>query len=286
MTVPLVRRRWFALPVLAGILAIAGIRGEESPPPRDIGLTEKVQVRLVTLDVTVIDQHDRAVGGLGLSDFLLEVDGHPLAVDTLDETCPGGGLDDAVAVRTAALRSALPTRGEPRKIALVLDYTHLTLSAMGPGNRTQRELALESGGGDPNPLARTTARLRELLQSEAVRGDEILLAAFTGGLRIEQPFTCDTTEVLKALDRMDHDVSLWNGRFHHETEEGFFAGLEGLLDVLAVLPGPKAMVLFTLGPGPGSFYEPQLRHLGALAADARVSIYPVDCGGLETRGFT
>ena len=119
-----------------------------------------------------------------------------------------------------------------------------------------------------------------LIYAQGATGDELMVAALTGGLRIEQPFTSDTDRVLESLKRMQYDISLWNGNFRHLNEYGFLDGMTTLLDVLGTVPGPKAVVLFS-----GMTDVPldlQFQELAAVASNARCSLYPVDAAGLRT----
>ncbi len=251
-----------ALMLLPGL---AGVPAQEPAKPTDIGLTEKVQVRLVTMDVVVLDAADRAVAGLEPEDFELRVDGAEVPVDTLDRSCDESALDEPAAVRAPEDRAPGRPQGSPRRIVWVLDYLHLDGFA--------RERVLET--------------LRALARGGAMEGSEILVAALTGGLRVEQPFTRDLSQVTRTLERMERDITLWNGNFAHTTEEGFFAGLEALCDVLAAVPGPKAAVVYSQWQGAGDlyFYESDFRRLAALAGDARVSFYPVEAQGLTAFGY-
>ena len=251
------------------LTASAGAWAVEGPAkPQETGLTEKVEVRLVTLDVLVLDADDRTISGLTAADFELLVDGKAVPVDTLDESCAEGGLDEPKAVRHPADRAPRVAGTAPRRIAWVLDYLHL--------GRFARESTL--------------AQLTPLARGRALDGDEIMVAALTGGLRVEQPFTTDHARVLQTLERMERDITLWNGNFEHVTEDGLFAGLGALCDVLASVEGPKAVVLFSEWQQPPPpqglrFYEPRFRQLSALASDARVTIYPMEAAGLEEPQF-
>ncbi len=241
-------------------MAAPSYGAEEPAKPRDIGLTEKVQVRLVTVDVLVLDSKDRPVPGLKPEDFDLRVDGKPVPVDTLDESCKGGVLDEPAAVSSPGKRPPIAAQEGPRRIIWVLDYLHLDMFA--------RERTLET--------------LRSLAKGPGMEGTEVMVAALTGGLRVEQPFTGDPSRVAQTLERMQRDITLWNGHFEHTTEEGLFNGLEALCDILASVHGPKAAVMFSEWQGPQDlgFYETDFRRLSALAADSRVTFYPVEAAGL------
>src|SRR5262245_4645087 len=109
---------------LAAVLLVAGVARSAPAPetPIESGETERVEVRLVTLDVTVLDSKDQAVPGLLRSDFELEVDGKPVEIATFDADCaehPGGAGPEV---------EDLSAPSEPagaRRIVLALDYLHM-----------------------------------------------------------------------------------------------------------------------------------------------------------------
>ena len=110
----------------------------------------------------------------------------------------------------------------------------------------------------------------------------MLIAALTGGMRIEQNFTSDTDTLTRTLERMQYDISLWEPSFAHLTDGSFFGGMQALLDVLGTIPGSKAMVLFSNNPGTTDTYDQEFAQLAASSSIARCSIYPVHTMGLVT----
>lgn len=82
--------RFSALAVPSLLVALAAI-AQEPPPaePIPLDMVERERVRLVILDVVVVDGDGRTVPGLGLDDFELIADGKPVTADTLDVNCPG-----------------------------------------------------------------------------------------------------------------------------------------------------------------------------------------------------
>ncbi|HET9481791.1 MAG TPA: VWA domain-containing protein [Candidatus Polarisedimenticolia bacterium] len=260
-----------ALAVLAIQAALwegpAAARGEEQPP-RDIGKKEHVEVRLVTLDVLVMDRSERTVPGLRAEDFTLVVDGRRVPIDTLDETC-AGAMDAPRAGRAATWSEPAAADSEPRRIIFAFDYLHLPL--------------IKSSTGIPL-MAHTKAikRISSTLREAPPGNEEIMIAVLDGGLRIEQPFSRDRAQTLDTLARMEMDVTLYAGHFDHATERPLIAGLSALVDLADTVPGSKALVLFTGGPGPDGRYDRDLRKLASHASLARVAFYPVDGSGLDT----
>lgn len=246
-----------------GLLAALACRvalAQEAPPvepPIPIDKVEHEEVRLVLIDVVVVDREDRTVPGLGRDDFEVITGGEIRAIDTLDVRCVDQPLDDPRAVRDPASRASEVAPVEGRKIALVFDYLHL--------EHQQRLAVLEQA--------------EALFAAHREQDDEWLVVALTGSLRVEQHWTRDPQEVQKTLRRMTYDVTLWNGNFAHLNEDGFVEGLEALLTGLGELPGSKALVLFS-----GMLDVPvdsAFQRIAASAASARVGIYPVDAFGLE-----
>ena len=226
-----------------------------SQDPIDLGTSEKTTVRLVLVDVVVLDRHDRTVPGLTAEDFEVLALGKPVGVDTVDLDCPVGAADEPHPMRRTDAHDALPTPSAGRRIVLAFDYLHL--------NQFLREDSV-------------LAAIR-LVRDGSAGEDEIMVVALNGGIRIEQPFTRDKDEVLRSLNRMRYDVSLWNGNFAHINEFGFIDGMTGMFDVLGSVPGPKAVVLFS-----GMKDVPlntQFEQLAAVASTSRCSIYGVDPRG-------
>jgi len=117
-----------------------------------------------------------------------------------------------------------------------------------------------------------------MVRAGAADGDEMMVVALNGGLRIEQRFTQELAQVVSSLERMQHDVSLWQPEFQHLNESGFVRGMTSMLEFLGTVPGAKAVVLFSeMGHVP---LELQFKEIAAVAAAARCSIYPVDASGL------
>jgi VWFA-related protein len=241
-----------------GLLLAAWLRHEtvRADEPLHIGQEEAASVSLVLLDAVVVDKQGRTVPGLTREDFELVAGGQTVPVDTLDVACLPEALDDARPVNRADRRPALPQTSEPRRIVLAFDYQHLPALV--------REDAL--------------LRAQEAFATGAATNDEWMVVALTGGLRLEQSWTRDPAQVRATLQRMDKDITLWNGNFAHLTADGFVGTLEALLETLGELPGAKALVLFSAMPEAPA--ESDFRRLAAAAATGRCTIFPVDARGL------
>jgi VWFA-related protein len=257
--------------VLAATVATATSAASDDPPPLPTKLEESVEVRLVTIDVIALDEKDRTVPDLTKADFRLFVDRKETPIDTFDVACEGGPSDDPKSKRFFGWPMPPDLETGTRRIVFAFDYIHLTTA--------------RCPGVDPTqPCLFHTMALKDyqamLTAKSEVQDEELMVSALTGGLRVEQPFTRDRAAVVATLRRMENDITLWNGNFDHLSELSFFAGLNALVTVLRAVPGPKSIVLLTAGNGPSEFYQLYFERLAAIASDARVTIYPVDCRGM------
>jgi len=248
------------VPFLVIVLAASGLVAQSPPAePLPSELTESVEVRLVIIDIIALNENDETVPDLTKDDVELFVDGKRTAIDTFDAFCSQGAEADPKSMRMGAWPTPPDLTDGTRRVVLAFDYLHLV------------------------PLARTAA-LQDyqwmLKQKTGIADEEMMVVALTGGIRVEQPFTKDRSEIVKTLHRMEHDISLWNGNFSHLTELPLFDSLRALVSVLRTTPGPKALVYVSAGHGPSNRYDNEYERLAALASDARVSFYPVDLRGM------
>jgi len=247
------------------MLACVGwVRADDPPsgdlpvPPIQVEKEEQARVRLVLLDVVVLDRQDRTVSDLTVEDFEVVTRGRTIPIDTLDVNCSVGSMEEPIAVSNVSKRAQQPESDTGRRIALVVDYLHTS--------SIQQVEVLEQA--------------KDMVEHGAAENDQFMVAALTGGLRIEQPFTSDRETVMRTLHRMEYDISLWNGNFSHLNETGFVEGLTTLLDVLGTMPGNKALVLYsTMNDVP---LDLEFQRIAAVASASRCAIYPVDAWGLRT----
>lgn len=146
---------------------------------------------------------------------------------------------------------------EKPEIVLAFDYQHL--------GETQRAPALDSA--------------QRALEQCGIRDAEIMVAALTGGLRVEHRFTTERDRVVDALRKMRSDPTLYAGNFGHISEKGFVRGLTALFDVAATAPRPKAILLYSAMQDVP--LEEQFQQLSALASASRSVVYPIDMRGLD-----
>jgi VWFA-related protein len=235
------------LPALAIATAPLSLPAER---PLKLGLEERAEVELISVNAFVVDGDGRTVPGLTLDDFEMKLDGKRIRPAALDVYCSLGALDEPRA------RTVVPSGPDPRRLILALDYQHLS--------PLQRLEVLE--------------RARDTLVRRMAPTDEIMIVALTSGLRVLSQFSSNRAELLAVLDRMQNDKGLYAGNFFHPDETGFVDAFTVLLELVGSVAGPKALILFSAMEDVP--LETQFRRLASFAASAKVTIYPVDVRGL------
>ncbi len=253
------RTRLGAVVAVLAALWLGSALAQDEPPtrPADLGLQEKVEVRLILIDFLVLDGRDRTVSDLTIDDFALQVDGQPTEIASLDVNCPIGSVAEP---KSATERHpASPIASERlRRMVLVFDYDHM-----------------------PN-VAETYDRVYDMLEQWVADGYEHMVVTLGEVIRIESPFTRDLDQLHWTLRRMRNDRDLYARNQLGLTEFRFFDRMKALLDILERWDGRKAVVLFSGGFAPDGFLkDPQFEELTAMSAAARAALYPVDTGGLR-----
>jgi VWFA-related protein len=250
---------------------------QEPDEPLDTDLQEEVEVRFVILDALVLDRRGRVITDLKAEDFVLHLDFEPHPVTSVDIDCPKGSAAEPKAIKTGKKRPKQVAPAVPRRIVLAIDYKNLP--------HTRRIEVIDN--------------LQELVRDNQAERDEIMVAAITRRLRIEQPFTTDRAVVIAALERMKNDPSLWMEQpLPHPHEFYLFDGMIDLIRMLREYEGRKAIVLFSELPSkiedapfrrplsvtpPAFDYDRKFETIAAAATDARVAVYTAHATGLGHR---
>jgi VWFA-related protein len=239
---------------LAGVPALA----QESAQPVESGVVEKEHVQLIILDVVVVDRQGRTVSDLTIDDFEVVANGEPVPVGSLDVSCPDGAVEEPRAVRRTEKRDLPDVSEATRRIVFAIDYLHIPF--------LRRTEVLEAA--------------QDVVRHGTLPGDEIMVVALNGGLRIEQPFSRDPEKTVESLRRMEYDITLWEPDYFHLHESVFVDPMVALLDLLGQWPGNKAVVLFSeMADLP---LDTEFARIAAIAAASRCSIYPVHTAGMST----
>ena len=161
--------------VIAAVTMIGPVRAQEQQTePIDVGTTERTTVRLVLVDVVVLDRQDRTVPDLTAEDFEVFALGKPVDVDTVDLDCPVGVAEEPLPMRKADAHDALPgpsggRRKTPRSPAVrpvtggnrwrPVRLKARTRTASGRQGTTRNTWSQVSrGGACPDPHGSPTAR--------------------------------------------------------------------------------------------------------------------------------
>jgi len=239
-------------------VAVAG--SQVDIPPLPIDKQEKVEVRLVLVDLLVFDRQGRAVRDLEKDDFTLLIQNRPVAIDTLDHLC-----DPVEQVETVDQEIVATPRDVSRpRTVLLFDYYHMDM-----GDRID---ALEHAG-----------RIVENLSLE--QDEEIMVAVLTDGLRVLQPFTSDPERLAASLASMQEDVTIWARIFEPPyrplTEQGYFEDLGRLMNIMMGYDGLKTVVMFSSFLGKSDQDDLWYLDVAHRAAESRTLLYPVYARGLE-----
>ena len=232
--------RFTAVRLLALLLLafVVGATSADEPKPLDRGLKERVEVRLVVLDVLVLDRKGDPVPDLTAADFDVEVNHREVPLAGFDAFC-----------------------GESARkpnIVLAFDYQHLDVAQRG----------------------QILADAREAVERGAAEGAPVMVAALTGSLRVELPFTSDGKRVATALGHMRDDPTLFAANFPHKNDDGLVNGLTSLFDVAGNPSTPTAIILYSgMEDGP---LDDQFLGLSARGAAARCAVYPFHVDGLAS----
>lgn len=240
------------------ILQAAGSFGQEP----DEAFAESVRVHVVNVDVVVTDKRGEPVRGLVREDFELREGGDVVRISNFrgpeSQASPEASETAREAVPenlsgSGGTREPLPAGAEQEErlqtLVLFIDNLHLQ-----PATRNRA-------------LRRLRGSLSEVVQS----GDRVMIVSFERSLHVRQPLTSDLQQVRIALieaERMSTlggqrntererllariesaktlpEAEIWVGGFAEAERfdvQASFGGLQQLLDLLAGLPGRKAVL--------------------------------------------
>ncbi|MBZ5640798.1 MAG: hypothetical protein LAO51_18835 [Acidobacteriia bacterium] len=223
-------------------------------------------MRLMVVDVVALDEQGHTVPGLAREDFEIEVDGKSHEADTLDATCGAEQADLPGGTATTASVEP-PPRGAPPPRRVVI-----AISFVGVRGACRSE-------SDMDPCVALDRLKREFRKRSRLNEDEYLVVSIGRTVRVEQPFTHNPADVVRTIDRMEDDLTLWDGSASYGGD-ALLNGLDALLDSLGRVPGSKVLVLYNNGPGPcPATNEARYDGIAARAAASRTAIYPMDVSG-------
>jgi VWFA-related protein len=248
----------------------------------------RADVRVIRLDVSVVDKSGRPVSGLAPEDFTVFEDGQPMEITYFEAISAQAGVstgpDSGVALAPAP----------PRRILLLVDTGRMFVGDLIRARKSTAAFLRKSGGdGDWVRLVNlSTGRVwdgrlpddRERLESAALtlesrRSFWAELGGDDGG-GLNRPIE----------DRVEIDATAGfgseahtSGQFLSEFAQG--SGLLGMLESVLVqlegVEGRKALVLISPGFPQLMGLDQQLRRVATLARQAATAVYYLDSVGLE-----
>jgi VWFA-related protein len=270
------------------------------PPPPNPASTLRAQSNVVRIDVEVTDSSGRPIKGLRADQFEITDNGRLQKISTFTysdiEHLDMAGPDSATTPLVIPVDSPTPTASmtdaamekvrDRRLIALFFDMTSM----------------------ETDDMIRAHDAAQKFLKQQMSPADLVAVVMFSTRLAVLANFTNDRPTLEKAIAQVlpgaasqlanplyaaaqngEYDVQQDTGDAYtpDETEFNVFntdqklEAVEGLVDVLAAIPGRKALVEFTGGiTQTGEENRAELRAATDAANRADVSIYSIDARGM------
>jgi VWFA-related protein len=273
--------------MLPAVLAAAVAGGASSP--QDKPLPEfRADVRVIRLDVSVVDKRGRPLAGLSPEQFAVFEDGRPVEITYFEAVAAGSGA--VTGPDSAVLVSAPP----PRRVLLLVDTGRMDIGSLHRARKaTARYLREGAVSGDWVRLVNlSTGRVwdghipedRERLESAALALDS--RRSFWADLGAGDGAWGDRP----IMERTELDADVGGGSVGYSSGQflSMFAqgsGLLGMLEAVLVqlegVMGRKALVLISPGFPQMDGLDQQLRKVATLAREASTAVYYLDSVGLE-----
>lgn len=224
---------------------------------------EAVDVEIVNIDVWVTDKSGSHVTGLTRDDFQVLRNGEP--VETTNFYAVENGVPAESVARVERRMDDVPPAPRPG-----------LRSPLAPEHRLWLIVYVDNFNSDPIERNRSLPALRQFLGKTVRPGDQVMLVSFDRSLKVRQPFTDSTSQILAKLEeiyddtgfavtrrREQYDALERIGETEHEVTalatamnyadsqmlevEETAEALERLIETMAGLPGRKALVYLSSG---------------------------------------
>jgi VWFA-related protein len=271
--------------MLSAAALAASVGAAQAPRPPEF----PSDVRVIRLDVSVVDGKGRPLGGLSPEDFRVHEDGRPVEITYFEAVDGRGGM--ATSADSAVALTAAP----PRRILLLVDTGRMAM-------------------GDLIRARKSTARY---LREQAGDGDRVRLVNLSTGWAWDGRIPEDRERLEAAALALEGRLSFWAGlgetdwpggfgppiedRVETDADSGFgseaqtsgrflsqfaqSAGLLGVLESLLVqlegVEGRKALVLISPGFPQLHGLDRELQKVATLARQSATAVYFLDSVGLE-----
>lgn len=286
--------------LLKTLLIVAVPLGPSQAPPQrptPEPLTFSSDVRMIRLDVSVVDGAGRPVRGLGAMDFSILEDGKPVELSVFEAIEDGAlattSTDGESGVVSLAVRpDARISRAPGQRIVIVADPSGLTPMQLARVREAASEfVAKRATDGD-------IVRLINLATREVWEGkipeDRVRLSSIGSKLsRHRSPFFTPGGSGDSIAEQIDLDMESEVGESYSQSlrQERFlsrFARAGELLAVfdeiliqLSAIPGRKSLILISDGFPQMRLLDERLERTAHLAREAQAAIHFVDAYGLD-----
>jgi len=283
--------------LLSSLLITATAQGAAPPQrPTPEPLTFAGDVRMIRLDVSVVDGAGRPVRGLMAGDFSILEDGKPVELSVFEAI-----EDGAIATVSSGEENAptllvtsgpKPARSPGQRIVIVADPSGLTAMQLARVREATSEfVARRAADGD-------IVRLINLATREVWEGkipeDRIRLSSIGGKLsRSRSPFFTPGGSGDSIAEQIDLDMEAEVGESYSQSlrQERFLsrfaragellALFDEILIQLSALPGRKSLILVSDGFPQMRLLDQRLERTAHLAREAQAAIHFVDAYGLD-----
>jgi VWFA-related protein len=269
---------------------------QQQPPQPNPTFVLRAQSNVVRIDVEVTDGSGKPIKGLRADQFEISDDGKQQKISSFS-------YSDIEKVETASEENAKP-------IVIPVDNAGPGADAVTDTVRDRRMIVLffDMTSMETDDILRAHSAAQKFLKQQMTPADLVSVVVFSTRLAVLANFTNDRPTLDKAIAQLvpgaasqisnplyaaatngEYDVQEYTGAAYtpDETEFNVFntdqklAAVEGLANVLAGIPGRKALVEFTGGiTQTGEENRAELRAVTDAANRADVSIYSIDARGM------
>lgn len=286
--------------LLATLLVVSAPLGAAQAPsqrPTPEPLTFASDVRMIRLDVSVVDRAGRPVRGLMAEDFRVLEDGKPVELSVF-EAIEDGALATASrqgegGVATLAVRSDTPSpRGPGQRIVIVADPSGLSAMQLARVREATSDfVAKQAAEGD---IVRFINLATREIWEGRIPDDRVRLSSIGRKLsRHRSPFFTPGGSGDSIAEQIDFDMeaevaesysqSLRQERFLSRFARAgeLLAIFDEILIQLSAIPGRKSLILISDGFPQMRLLDERLKRTAHLAREAQAAIHFVDAFGLD-----
>jgi VWFA-related protein len=270
-----------AFAALLGALSTGAVQMPQRTPPEF-----PADVRLIRLDVSVVDKSGRPVPGLRPEHFEVKEDGRTVPVSYFEAVAAGAPPAAVPADAPAAEPAGTPA---PRRMLLLVDAGAMSPGQMRRARQAVTGYVLQAREGEWLRLANLATG--QVWDGHMPRERTRLLAAARSLQRRVSPWAVESSD---AGARIVESVETAGGPGQpSETETsgrglsqfaqgaGLLGTLEALITELETVPGRKALVLISPGFPQMRGLDRRLQRVATLARGAATTVYYVDAAGQD-----